>query len=179
LSVPRRKVRLGPTGSPSGVSPVVRYCVSGPCPTSREISGAASARITRQQMTTTEPMATRSRRSRAQASCHGPRPLISVGAGCRSTVVTRPLRKTGHARVGVARWQATSRLDRTACPHTGRQDTRQEGRGRAVCLPAWLQGARHPALTGKDRAGMPGGPGAARVPLVRQLVGLSQTWVMS
>ena len=82
-SVPRRKPLCpGPTGMPESDSPVLGYCALGPWPMSAVNNGAKIATSTRNTMKPSETMATRSWRSRVQASCHGVRPTMSSGPAC-------------------------------------------------------------------------------------------------
>ena len=67
---------LGGRGSPAIVRPVAGNVWLGPWPTAHAISGAQIAISATRRMTMAEPMATRSWRSRCQASAHGLRPSI-------------------------------------------------------------------------------------------------------
>ena len=116
--MPNRNCVLGPRGRPSGVRPLSRYWSFGPCPTTWTITGAKSAISTISTMTTAQAIATRSRRSRAQASCHGLRPSIASarrpadGVGRAASSSGRSTWLTVAARSGTGCRSSSPGLDR-------------------------------------------------------------------
>ena len=111
-----RNCELGPRGRPSGVRPVSRYWSSGPCPASCAMSGARSATSAISTITTAQAIATRSRRSLAQASCQGLRPSIASGRGSaggwRRTLELARRPGSRRSLSADARHQLLARLDR-------------------------------------------------------------------
>src|ERR1039457_6009855 len=74
LSVPKRNVKLGTFGRPSGDRPVSRYWVFGPWPARNAMKGAKIASSTISRMTAEETIAVLSLRSRNHANSQGLRP---------------------------------------------------------------------------------------------------------
>ena len=131
-SVPNQNSVLGGLGSPSGVRPVVRYCVSTPCPVSDAKTGAKIATQTISTMTTNDTMATRSRRSRSHASRQGLRPWIDDRGG-----------SAGPARERVGRRRSSPPTVHGVVAPLGPR--RRESRGRSAA-------SRSPGSTGKWQA---------------------------
>src|SRR5262249_33685702 len=100
--VPSRCLEPGPSGRPSGSSPVLVLVFVGSVPKKWVTTGAKIAISRIRTMTTAEMMAILSWRRRAQASCQGVRPLMagadSTAAG--GTSASRSVRLMSLPRLG-------------------------------------------------------------------------------